>query len=90
MPSLKTILAVVSMLAMAQADTVKITAQSDNTFSPDSVTAKQGDILEFHFQARNHSVVAGDYTYPCSPLPVGSGFFSGFVDVEKGEAVRLF
>lgn len=89
MSFLKTILAVTSMITMAQADTIKITAQSDNTFSPGSVKAKQGDILEFHFQSQNHSIVAGDYKYPCSPLPVGSGFFSGFVDAEKGEAVGL-
>lgn len=74
--------------SLAIGDIVKITAQSNNTFSPDSVTAREGDVLEFHFQARNHSVVAGDYKYPCYPAPMNTGFFSGFVDVASGEAVR--
>lgn len=78
------------LAALAAADTIKITAQSDNSFSPNSVTAKQGDIIEFHFQPKNHSVVAGDYKYPCSPVPIGSGFFSAFVAAESGEADKVF
>ena len=81
-------LVVCALVAMAQADTIKITAQSDNTFNPNSITAKKGDVLEFHFQSKNHSVVAGDYRYPCSPLPMGSGFYSGYIHAETGEAVR--
>ncbi|KID92372.1 extracellular serine-rich protein [Metarhizium guizhouense ARSEF 977] len=83
-------LVVCALVAVAQADTIKITAQNDNTFNPNSVTAKKGDVLEFHFQPKNHSVVAGDYKYPCSPLPIGSGFFSGYIDVESGEAGKVF
>lgn len=90
LPLKRLLVAAAVMVSMTEAETIKITAQSDNTFNPNSVTAKKGDILEFHFQPRNHSVVAGDYKYPCSPLPIGSGFFSGFLDVESGEAVSSF
>ncbi|KAK2590543.1 hypothetical protein QQS21_011776 [Conoideocrella luteorostrata] len=90
MPCPSTYLVAATFAVLACADTIKITAQSDNTFSPSSATAKQGDILEFHFQSKNHSVVAGDYKYPCSPVPIGSGFFSGFLDAESGEASKVF
>ncbi|KAG6028694.1 hypothetical protein E4U41_000609 [Claviceps citrina] len=90
MPSLTTYLAAAGLAALAVADTVKITAKGNSTFSPDSVTAKAGDVLEFHFQSRNHSVVAGDYKFPCFPLPMATGFFSGFVPVESGESDKVF
>lgn len=72
----------------ALADTVKITA-SDDEFKPETVTAKKGDILEFHFGAGNHSVAMGDFDSingPCVPANEG-GFFSGYFDVESGESV---
>lgn len=89
MPSFKTALTSAALAYLANAKTIKITATSDNTFDPDSITADRNDVLEFHFEAKNHSVVAGDYQYPCSPLELGTGFFSGFVSTEDGTAVRL-
>ncbi|KAJ2971799.1 hypothetical protein NQ176_g7520 [Zarea fungicola] len=90
MPSLTSIVAGVAVWAVASANMIKITAKSDNRFDPNSVTAEQGDLLEFHFEASNHSVVAGDYQYPCSPLQLGTGFFSGFVEVSSGESDKVF
>ncbi|KAG5981172.1 hypothetical protein E4U55_003232 [Claviceps digitariae] len=90
MPSLKTYLAAAGCAALAGADTIKITATGNNTFSPDTITANPGDVLEFHFQSGNHSVVAGDYECPCFPLPVGSGFSSGFFDVKSCEDEKVF
>lgn len=87
MPSFKSVFATAAFLAAANAKVVKITAKSDDKFDPDSTTASAGDILEFHFEASNHSVVAGDYQYPCSPLQIGTGFFSGFFEVSSGESV---
>ncbi|XWW99419.1 hypothetical protein V2A60_007429 [Cordyceps javanica] len=89
MPSFKSVFAAATLLAVACAKTVKITAKSDNRFDPDSSTADKGDILEFHFEDGKHSVVAGDYTYPCSPLQIGSGFFSGLVDGSSGKVFRV-
>ncbi|KAK7409462.1 hypothetical protein QQX98_008370 [Neonectria punicea] len=88
MTSFKAVLASAALAYLASAKTIKITATSDNAFDPDSVEAEKGDVLEFHFEA-NHSVVAGDYKYPCSPLELGSGFFSGFVDDAEDKIFRV-
>lgn len=87
MPSLKSVLAAAALATVASAKTITVTAKSDNTFDPSTVEADTGDIIEFVFEPSNHSVVSGDYQTPCSPLPLGSGFFSGFIDTESGEAV---
>lgn len=87
MPSLRTALASAAMVYLANAKTIKITATSDNFFNPESVTAEKDDVLEFHFQGKNHSVVAGDYQYPCSPMQLGTGFYSGFIAADGKEAV---
>ncbi|KAG6099315.1 hypothetical protein E4U30_006804 [Claviceps sp. LM220 group G6] len=90
MPSIKTYLAAAGLAASAAADIIKITATTDSAFNPNSVTAKAGDVLEFHFQSGNHSVVAGDYHFVCSPLPIGYGFFSGYVNVDPGQIGKVF
>lgn len=46
-------------------------------YSPDTIKAAVGDVVEFHFDAK-HSVVAGDFKKPCTPAASG-GFFSGFL-----------
>jgi len=77
----------------ATADTIKITAQTSLKFSPDSVEAKAGDILEFHFQPQNHSVAMGEFNSingPCVPAPVGSGFFSGYMPTSADESDKVF
>ncbi|UNI21868.1 Peroxisome-assembly ATPase [Purpureocillium takamizusanense] len=79
-----------ALACLSHADTIKITATSKTTFDPSTVRAKQGDVLEFHFQSRNHSVVSGAYENPCSPLRLGTGFFSGFVPVQSGESNQTF
>lgn len=89
MPSFKTVFTAAAVACVASADTIKITATQDNTFDPDTVKAKSGDILEFHFEPSNHSVVSGDYRYPCSSTDVGKGFFSGYVSSSDGEAVSF-
>ncbi|KAL7814160.1 hypothetical protein V8C44DRAFT_38579 [Trichoderma aethiopicum] len=90
MPSLKSLVSAIALAYLANAKTIKITATSDNTFDPSTVKASDGDILEFVFEPKNHSVVAGDYRYPCSPLELGTGFFSGFFPTSSGEADKVF
>lgn len=77
-----------SALALAaNAETIRIDAGKDGlAFTPDSVTAKVGDILEFHFHPINHSVVMGDFNNACQPAQA-NGFFSGFMPVSSGEGV---
>lgn len=53
------------------------------TFDPNTTTAAIGDIIEFRFWARNHSVVAGHFTQGCVPASRG-GFFSGFIPTAAG------
>ena len=67
-----------SLALQASASTIAIkVGASGLTFSPNTFNASKGDVLEFHFYAKNHSVVQGDFDNPCVPAPSG-GFFSGF------------
>ncbi|RNJ55853.1 hypothetical protein D7B24_007945 [Verticillium nonalfalfae] len=70
------------LCAGVAAKTIEINVASiPLSFLPDQIAADVGDVLEFHFYPQNHSVVAGEYGAPCSPLDDG-GFFSGFVPEE--------
>ncbi|KAI9167082.1 Extracellular serine-rich protein [Paramyrothecium foliicola] len=90
MPTLRSFFAAAALACLANAETIRVTATSDNKFDPDTVDAREGDVLEFHFEPRNHSVVAGDYRYPCSPLELGTGFYSGFISTDDDKADRVF
>ncbi|EPS41115.1 hypothetical protein H072_4982 [Dactylellina haptotyla CBS 200.50] len=46
-------------------------------FDPENVVAEIGDIVEFHFTARNHSVAQSNFANPCNPIGPDA-FFSGF------------
>lgn len=76
--TVKQLLAAAALAGLAQAKTHTVTAKSDS-FDPDTVKAAKGDTIEFRFEG-NHSIVAGDYRYPCSALDVGTSFYSGFND----------
>ncbi|KAM0449091.1 hypothetical protein ACHAPV_001816 [Trichoderma viride] len=91
MPSVKSLLSAAALACLASAETIKITATSSNTFDPSTITASHGDILEFHFEPKNHSVVSGLYAFPCTPMQLGTGFFSGFsFNTTDGEADKIF
>ncbi|KAK2628220.1 hypothetical protein QTJ16_002866 [Diplocarpon rosae] len=51
-------------------------------FTPDSLTASVGDIVEFRFYPLNHSVARAEYKNPCIPYELTDagkqGFWSGF------------
>jgi plastocyanin len=58
------------------------------TFSPNNTVATVGDIIEFHYYPKNHTVTQGSFKTPCAVGTVpGGGFFSGFVPTADGEAV---
>ncbi|KAH8724631.1 Cupredoxin [Phaeosphaeriaceae sp. PMI808] len=60
-------------------------------FEPDNVVAELGDLVEFHFNPKNHSVVQSSFDKPCEPLANGSGVFSGFnFATAQGEAKNVF
>lgn len=87
MIAIKSLLATAALASLAYAETHTITAREDNSFDPNDLKAAEGDVVEFHFERGNHSVVSGNYDFPCSPLDRGSGFFSGFIDTEDDMAV---
>jgi plastocyanin len=57
-------------------------------FSPNNTVANIGDIVEFHFFPKNHTVTQGSFKTPCAVGSVpGGAFFSGFMPTTSGEAV---
>ncbi|KAF1980079.1 hypothetical protein BU23DRAFT_443963 [Bimuria novae-zelandiae CBS 107.79] len=54
------------------------------TFSPDNVKAAVGDLVQFQFHPKNHSVVQSTFDQPCVPIQnvmpnMTTAFFSGFM-----------
>ncbi|KEF56872.1 uncharacterized protein A1O9_07062 [Exophiala aquamarina CBS 119918] len=47
------------------------------TFTPDSLTAAEGDWVQFTFGS-GHSVAQSSFDAPCVPLASGMGVYSGF------------
>lgn len=59
-------------------------------FEPENVVAEIGDLIEFHFLPKNHTVVQSSFDKPCEPLADGSGVFSGFnFATQSGEASNV-
>jgi hypothetical protein len=83
------LLDVLTFVGTASAATLRIdVGQGGFVFSPDTITAAAGDVLDFHFVAPSiHAVVAGDLANPCKPAATG-GFFSGFLPVSGGVSTR--
>ncbi|KAJ4290901.1 hypothetical protein N0V90_010097 [Kalmusia sp. IMI 367209] len=67
------------------------TANNGLHFEPENVVAEIGDLIEFHFLPKNHTVVQSSFDKPCEPLADGSGIFSGFnFATKEGEAANVF
>jgi len=58
-------------------------------FDPDNIVAEVGEVVEFHFTPRNHSVVESSFGNPCQPKDAAS-FFSGFFPVAEGQSGEVF
>ncbi|KAH8811192.1 plastocyanin-like domain-containing protein [Xylogone sp. PMI_703] len=58
-------------------------------FDPDNIFAEIGDVVEWHFLPKNHSVAQSYFTDPCAPKSETS-FFSGFHPVAEGRAPDVF
>ncbi|KAI9887097.1 MAG: hypothetical protein M1823_001087 [Watsoniomyces obsoletus] len=58
---------------------------SSLTFSPADIRANPGDMVQYQFHPRNHSVVQSTFDQPCQPInnidKNVRGFFSGFMPV---------
>lgn len=70
-----TLLAASSLVSAATFD-VLVGQAGALTYEPSSVTAKSGDIINFKFMSKNHTVTQSTFTSPCVPKPQGvdSGF----------------
>lgn len=62
-------------------------------FSPDSVKADVGDMLQFQFRGGNHSVAQSNFDNPCSPIADhvsnATGIFSGYQPVAASQAMGM-
>ncbi|KAJ7200283.1 hypothetical protein B0H12DRAFT_547583 [Mycena haematopus] len=56
--------------------TVLVGENNELTFSPPNITAKVGDVVQFQFLSKNHSVTQSSFASPCTALKGGvdSGF----------------
>jgi len=80
-----------ALAAAASATTIPITVGKGGlVFSPSSVTAAVGDILEFEFYPGDHSVAQGTFAAPCSQGTLTTGFYSGFMQVATGPGSQVF
>jgi len=57
-------------------------------FSPSSVNANPGDVVNFVFQQKNHTATQSTFNSPCSAAP--GGFDSGFVPVSANNTSGPF
>lgn len=62
--------------------------QGSLKFFPEELQAAVGDMVQFQFHPKNHSVARSGFTNPCNPLDPAtangtSGFFSGFMPVSS-------
>ncbi|KAK7027765.1 hypothetical protein R3P38DRAFT_950002 [Favolaschia claudopus] len=62
----------------ANAENLLVTVGAGNSlaFSPSNITAAAGDVINFQFQSKNHSVTQSSFASPCTPL--ANGVDSGF------------
>jgi plastocyanin len=81
------LLASAALLSLASAVThVVDVGKNGLAFTPNSTAASVGDIVEFHFYPKDHSVVQTAFAAPCQ-FSLPSPFFSGFMPTSSGEAV---
>lgn len=73
-------------LSLAKTITIGV-GQGGLVFNPETVVADTGDLLQFHYYPKNHSVTQGSFSSPCQPM--AGGIYSGFVPTTaETEGVR--
>ncbi|KAF1839763.1 hypothetical protein BDW02DRAFT_9161 [Decorospora gaudefroyi] len=67
------------------------TANNGLHFEPENIVAEPGDLLEFHFLPKAHTVTQSSFSAPCEPLGGDAAIFSGFnFNTTAGEADSVF
>ncbi|KAI4255095.1 MAG: hypothetical protein LQ352_002724 [Teloschistes flavicans] len=65
--------------------------KGDLIFEPNNMQAAPGEMVQFHFYPKNHSVVQSTFDQPCQPIknnmPSATGFFSGFMPVKANASM---
>jgi plastocyanin len=59
------------------------------TFTPDTLTVPKGDMIQFQFYPKNHTVTQSNFDNPCEPISLHSnvtGVYSGFMPVAANAA----
>jgi len=73
--------------------TVLVGTASGLTYSPDNFNASKGDVVEFIFGDKNHTVTQSSFANPCAPLvnatTGATGFDSGFVPIAAGSTTTM-
>lgn len=67
---------------------VQVGSNGSLTFSPNNVIAAVGDLVQFQFNPKNHSVVQSTFANPCIPIQnimpnKTDAFFSGFMPTNR-------
>ncbi|KYK58636.1 hypothetical protein DCS_05653 [Drechmeria coniospora] len=78
------ILPLLSSGALAKTVLVEV-GSAGFTYSPNSVQADVGDVVQFHFNGA-HSVTSGPFNGPCTPDSSG-GFYSGFLTANASTTI---
>ncbi|KAL2128656.1 hypothetical protein VTI74DRAFT_8859 [Chaetomium olivicolor] len=62
------------------------------TFEPNEIIAENGDVIEFRFWPKNHSVVAGHFAQGCRPSSSEAQrfFYTGFFPTQQGVNSQVF
>ncbi|KAE8447355.1 hypothetical protein EG329_010913 [Mollisiaceae sp. DMI_Dod_QoI] len=76
--------------AVAGVHTVQVGASGNLAFSPNSITAAVGEIVEFVFFPPQHSVAQSSFAAPCTPFSNGTSFFSGGMTTSSGTNANTF
>ncbi|KAI0820188.1 Cupredoxin [Trametes gibbosa] len=65
-------------LALAQTThTIKVGGNGTLTYDPSSITANNGDTIQFQFLSKNHTVTQSTFAAPCSNVTDGNGLVTG-------------
>lgn len=61
------------------------------TYSPSSISVPVGEMVQWHFYPKNHSVVQAAFSNPCEPvsnvMPNVTTFFSGYMPVKPSDSM---
>ncbi|KAG6853923.1 hypothetical protein C0991_012413 [Blastosporella zonata] len=70
-----------ALVSMVAAETITVMVGQNGTlaYSPESITANAGDVVNFQFLSKNHTVTQSSFANPCAPLTTPTvGIDSGF------------